>query len=193
MRQPQLCDQLAGKTTCKLDQVGRCHCPLPGLFRPRGPSSGGLSNQGQRAGCWVGSSHNLHSVEPFLGRLKVRASLRKTTSGWAVAGTACSRQHYEPAAHTVVKQRCKQTERRGAQCQVPGSVGKSQKLSLMSAQIMESPEEISQRPFTQPVTPARVLPRNRSQLQQSTSTQSHAVEPASPSQGSGVLSAAQGA
>ena len=58
---------------------------------------------------------------------------------------------------------------------------------------MESPEEISQRPFTQPVTPARVLPRNRSQLQQCTSTQSHAAEPASHSKYPGVLSAAQGA
>ena len=77
------------------------------------------------------------------------------------------------------------------QYQVPGSVGKSQKLSLMSAQIMESPEEMSQRPFTHPVTPARVLPRNRSQLQQCTPTQSHAGDPASRIKGSGVLSVAQ--
>ena len=63
----------------------------------------------------------------------------------------------------------------------------------MSAQIIESPEEMSQRPFTQPVTPSRVLPLNRSQLQQCTLTQSRTVEPTGHSKGSAVLSAAQGA
>ena len=65
MRQPTYMLSWSARPTYKLDQVGHCRCPLPGLFGPRGPSSGDLSNQGQRVGCWVDSTHNLHSIELF--------------------------------------------------------------------------------------------------------------------------------